>query len=150
MLAAMSDVGAAMSAGAAGGDELARRLRQLDGSMKGAGQAACETAALAGNSSVAVQSLSKAAVELSDAARRLLGAPERFASSPAAMPHRTGVRERETINRQPAPGSRPTEAIREPSSPPGPDEIMRMRRSIPVVDGATARSIVDIPDGKEG
>jgi methyl-accepting chemotaxis protein len=150
MLAAMSEVSAAMSAGAAGGNELARRLQQLDGSMKGAGQAVRDTAALASGSSASLHSLSEAASELSGVARRLLGAPERLAPSASARSPRQVAREHAAIARQPAPAGRPAVAAREQYSPRGPQEIMRMRRSIPVVDGAAARSIVDIPDGKEG
>jgi methyl-accepting chemotaxis protein len=150
MLAAMSEVSAAMSAGAAGGNELARRLQQLDGSMKGAGRAVRDTAAMASESSASLHSLSEVAGELSGVARRLLGAPERLAPSASARPQRRTAREHGAGAHRPAPAGRSPAAAREQSSPPGPQEIMRMRRSIPVVDGATARSIVDIPDGKGG
>jgi hypothetical protein len=150
MLAAMTEVSAAISAGAAGGGELARRLQQLDGSIKGAGQAVRETAALANGSSAALHSLAEAADELSGVARRLLGAPQRSPSTASAMPQRSVAPERSATVRQASPGGRASTPAREQSSPPGRQEIMRMRRSIPVVDGAAARSLVDIPDGKEG
>jgi methyl-accepting chemotaxis protein len=141
LLANMTEIGTAVAAGIEGGGDVTRRLQRLDGAVKGAAQSARETVSLASGTSAAIAALSDGLAALSSDAERLAGTPN-VTSLPAVLQPTASA------HRQQSPVSRPVASDR--AVRPGPEQIKRMRRSIPVVDGAAARSLVDHPEGGEG
>jgi methyl-accepting chemotaxis protein len=120
LLSGLANIAPAVSAAATSGGEVATRLKRIDGTAGTAGAGAREIAALAAASSASVGTLSDAAIELSRAADTLAGTVN-------APPART------IQSRAPAAGNVVAASVRGERGRP-------LRRTIPVVDGATARA----------
>lgn len=145
LLEGIAEIDTAMSTSTTSGSELAAELKRLDAAMSGARRGVLETVELAGACRAAIRFLSNSASDLSQAARRLGRGPDsralpRRVEAKAAGSHE-GTQTRSSAtpphSREAGPGRR--------TAPPGPDEIRRLRQTIPVVDGAAARSLADLP-----
>lgn len=140
---AIARIGAAAVQSASSGGELARQLRQLDGRAGGAAKAVREASALADRSAAAVEAVSSAAAELSHAARRLLGEAEPAPARPgSATSHMQSQLRHRSEGSRPIAGER--DGARRAATQSG------RYRTIPVVDGATARPLTIFPDEQEG
>ena len=151
LLEGIADIDTAMSVSTASGSELAAELKRLDEAMSGARRGVVEAVELAGASRAAIRSLSNSASDLSQAARRLGRARESRALPQRGEAKTIGSNE-STPARTTGAAERSREAGLGRTAPPGPDEIRRLRQTIPVVDGAAARSLADLPvtGGGEG
>jgi hypothetical protein len=119
----MAEIDAAMSASSSTGGGLALDLKRIDDGMSKERQEARQTAALAGHSFVAINALSG-------------GALSGGVSAPSQARH---------VGASPAVAPRAAEPAR--MRTPQPDQIRRMRQTIPIVDGAAARALVELADG---
>jgi methyl-accepting chemotaxis protein len=144
---AIGEISAAIDAGMATGRELAARLQQLEGAAAAAVKATREAASLTDQSSNAVRVLSGTAAALSNTAYGLLGEAAVARAVEQPQPAQRVVHRNAQV-RPTAGRNQPSESKHEGMAPFRPGHIRR-NRGVAIVDGATARSLIDFQDEED-